>query len=521
MKTLKKFLGGAVLAAWCIHATAGLHQICYEGLPEQRNGKTYSKVVVGCANELGGTCEVVIPPSPGGRLHSEATPWRSASFVASRGSFFYYEYDGPDFTFDFGVAFKDAGGGTIATRNCSVALRAGAAGHAFGWVPADGAVLTGFSTDVSGLITTGVWRSHYKGASARVSVPGQFIAVGGGASTSGDGFIAQSRRSNRDARAWLVDSFTDAQQAPADTMAYAIGLRIAGVPPVDVTDDKGNVTVGLDTLMATISANSAGVASGMPEAIPTARAAMPLTSFDVALGGDFRAWADRANSRLQLGQFGSVTAPRLGTQVLKCVLVGTVCPAPTAVAWRVESKDDLGNHPGYVSTTLRHLPPTLTVGGTTFEVRGKVVRSTSAAGLSPAVDANGLRGQYALTGIGGEVHWRPNANPATASNRLSRLEPRADLGGASASSKHGTMVTSASITAYALGIKLVPVGTPEDVDERPFIFAKETVYLPWLCQVFTGLDKWPGCAIEEVMPMGSLCQAFPDLNDLGLCGGKP
>jgi hypothetical protein len=87
------------------------------------------------------------------------------------------------------------------------------------------------------------------------------------------------------------------------------------------------------------------------------------------------------------------------------------------------------------------------------------VQATSAVAAHPAVDVGGLRGEYALTGIGAAVDWRSHG---PSGNLLWKLEPRADLGGASVASKDHVFPSPATITGFALGIKLVRPGTVSD-----------------------------------------------------------
>ena len=70
----------------------------------------------------------------------------------------------------------------------------------------------------------------------------------------------------------------------------------------------------------------------------------------------------------------------------------------------------------------------------------------------------GYASYYALTGIGASVDWkRYNAagNLTSFGNLVWKLEPRADLGGASVASKDHIVASPAAITGYAIGIKLV------------------------------------------------------------------
>ena len=63
-------------------------------------------------------------------------------------------------------------------------------------------------------------------------------------------------------------------------------------------------------------------------------------------------------------------------------------------------------------------------------------------------------GEYALTGVGASVDWQ---SYGWAGNMLWKLVPRPDLDGAEAASKDHGYYSPASVTAYALGVKLVPI----------------------------------------------------------------
>jgi hypothetical protein len=168
-----------------------------------------------------------------------------------------------------------------------------------------------------------------------------------------------------------------------------------------------------------------------------------------------------------IGQFATVSAPIIGN-IFRCTQdpsgffsCGTVA---AATGWRVESKDHVVSHPGWINLQMLALPLTINVGGVNWEVRGQYVSATSAVAAHPAIDVSGLRGEYALTGIGATVDWRRVdrlSGQVAAGNLLWKLEPRADLGGASVAAKDHIISSPASITGYALGIKLVPPGTSD------------------------------------------------------------
>lgn len=527
MKSTWTSLGvGLALAAACAGARAGLHQICYEGQPEVKKGVTYYKMVVGCSNELGGTCEIRARPTSGGIFTRDPLAI-NAAYVQSTGSFEHWQWKGPVGTLTYDIVFKDALGGPLATRACAVSI---GQGHAHGYRPSEPAVLTGFSTDSSGLVTTGVWRNRaaYIGEVAQVMLPGGFAAVGGGVQTADGAFVAHSRRTS-DGRGWQVASYTDAvgtaQEIPATTSAIAIGMQVSGLHLDDQRDPYRKDAFGNPLLipgLLSLIGSHGGSSAPTPQAFPVAVATPPIIFGVVGLGGEFSARADRTNSPTGRGQYGMGSAPQLARPLLNCVLVGVPCrlQKPVASAWRAESTDDVGNHPGHIGTNFLTLPLTLEAGGQTWEVRGAVVRAAVPAGSAPAGSVAGLRGTYALTGVGAEVQWRAFNGaqmPKTVSTRLAVLEPRAELGGGSAATRQGSVVTPAALDVYGLGIRLVKPGTEPEGIERPPLSIKERVWLPWLCQAVEGLGEWSGCKAEKSVRLDTLCSSFPDLPDHGIC----
>lgn len=460
-RTIAPWAAGLTLALACSTAGARMHQICFEVAPENKSGVTTPAAVFGCAIDGGGSC--TITALTGGMSSSPFAP--VSQFVQSPGTFKHFS-----FVFNLGlmqarVDFFDSNGTKIADRTCTVNAQGAATAHAGGATP--GAVLTGFSTDASGLATTGVWKRQTSFApSARsnlaIAVPFDFVAVGGGAMGVASPIGALITRSQFEVsagiqRTWRAQTSEAGGAAqPHQVTTFAIGLRIEGLHSRDLTPQ-----------LQTVFAGSTPAVAGHP----SAQANQPVIGGSVILSGTIAAFADSSNAPIdQIGQFATVSAPVVGTALqctqpapgfFKCI------PVPAITGWRVESKDHVVPHPGSVSVQMLALPTSLLMSDnvTRFEVRGKHVAATSAVAAHPAVDVAGLRGEYALTGIGASVDWRrfdPFGNQTAAGNLLWKMEPRADFGGASVAAKDHIISSPASVTAFALGIKLVAPGTPPE-----------------------------------------------------------
>lgn len=501
-------LAGAALALAAAGASAQMHQICYEGLPE--NG--HRTIVVGCRDEAGGHCKVsAISHAASYNPSGNGFVWPNMPLQG----FSFYKAAAGSTKVKATIEFLDATGALKASRDCTVSL---GVHEQHGDRPSRGTYLEGYSTDASGRVMTGLWRAHFTMAGNDVTVPGDFIAVSGGVQTSPGAFVMRSERASRGT--WSTRSFDDALQIPASTVTYAVGLKIEGLPAVDqMAFNEPGVVIqqGLAGLLERDSARSPGFATGVPDAIPAATAVN--MAFDrVAVAGDFAPTAPHSQAATLRGSYASVSAPRLGQRVLRCLLVGQVCPPAFADGWRVELKDDMGAVPASVSVGYWHLPAKLHLDGQDFELRGKVVRGGAALGTQPAAAAAGLLGEYAITAVGGEVHWRAhNPAPRLASNRLVQLWPLMTGPDTRAASAHGSMPTPATLTAYALGIKLVPAGTPPDGDGRPFLRARDLVSPSWLCTAFSGLEGWRGCEEHKLLRVDSVCTVYPELRERELC----
>jgi hypothetical protein len=521
----------AVALLWAGSATAGLHTICYEGPVEDRGGPRVVKMVVGCKDDSGAYCEI---KPLGAELYGQASlapldpdqrAGQARGLVAAAGEFGFYEhapasaYAPPVLKLKAQVFFHGSG----ETRACEVTPRASLtpvlAGHAEG-------VLTGFSTDASGLVTTGAWRGVWRGSNSTVRVPAEFIAVGGGVETAAGAFIDRARISQSgDIRSWESATFLPSLAPPRETTSHVIGLRIQGLatdtePGVPDVQRQGTPT-DLRSLVRRVEASTYQLAGNQPA--PEWRVALPVG--EVALGGDIDANATPAvgNGGSSAGQFAVRSAPDDGLRWVACRLVAlsSSCPPPSASGWNVESLSELGRLPGGVSTRLAYLPGKIDIQGKVYEVRGRYVQATSSPGLQPAMDAKGLRGVYAVTGVGASLNWRrftPANHFDVVSPRLTRIQPQLDLGGASAASAQlGGTATMATITTFALGIRLVPEGTPPDLIERP---ESPVLQVSWLCSSAPVLRDTSICAqeqIEELIKWSDACRRFPDMKVAGLC----
>jgi hypothetical protein len=458
MMKLEQWACGLALAVGCATAGAGMHQICYEGPPEFKNGAWVPNGIFGCAIDGAGSC-TINTVSNGMVSRTNAYPLNQG--VASAGTFRYFDFTSSAGTFTARMDFFDANSVKVGERRCTVNA-VGVFGSTRG-AASPGAVLTGFSSDESGLVSTGVWRlqagvdsSYHRLA---VQAPADFVAVGGGAmgtNAPAGALITGSTRYatySGDERSWRAITSEVGAAQPHRAVAYVIGMRIEGMHARDLAPLLQTVTA---TSSPTIAAHNA------------AQAVQPVIGGSVVLSGSIEAIADGSNALNMLGQFATVSAPVIGN-TLQCQPTSTgfwKCRSvPATTGWRVESKDHVVPHAGWVNAQMHALPLTITVAGVSWEVRGKSVSATSAVAAHPAADVSGLRGEYALTGIGATVDWRrfdQFGNQTAAGSLLWKLEPRADLGGASVASKDHIISSPASVTAHALGIKLVPPGTPSN-----------------------------------------------------------
>jgi hypothetical protein len=122
-----------------------------------------------------------------------------------------------------------------------------------------------------------------------------------------------------------------------------------------------------------------------------------------------------------------------------------------------ESKEHVNSSPWYIVPQMTTVPKVLTINGNTFHVETFVAEGTGTPAAHPSATAS-LPSDFALTGIGAFVDWKNS--PSAFGNMLWRLKPRSDINGVEAASKDQWFSSPAGITAYAIGMKLVPGPVP-------------------------------------------------------------
>jgi len=452
-RTLSRLVALAGLTAACA-AGAAQHHICYQG--EAVNGQPTA--IWGCRDDASSLCSISAPGTTLANYLPGGAPGNFKQTLLPNAGLF--------------TATMSYADGSI--RRCQISALSPTGNVR---APASqGAVLTGFTTDASGMVTTGVWRLQ-SAAAARagrvtVEVPIEFVAVGGGVlgqETPYGALVVESYQSDTlsgingvgNQRRWTVRTSDLYYPDPHVTVAYAIGMRITRSHP-NGTDMPASTLIGLLRTKAQDS---------LPAIASTAvnQAMLPFKTYGgfVPLSGGVQAQADASNSPFNLlGQYVTVSAPLHDACATPCTT------SPPMRGWRVESKDHWlnPNHPGTVNTALLGLVGAVTVDGVRYRVVGAYAMATSGWAGHPAIDAGNLSG-FALTGVGGAVDWRspPRAclpgvicgSPGTLTleppgNLLWKLQPRPDFVGASVASKDHGYASAGQITGYALGVRLEP-----------------------------------------------------------------
>lgn len=366
--------------------------------------------------------------------------------------------------------------------------------------------LTSFSTDASGLVTTGVWRKK----DASPELPGEFVAVGGGATDH----LAGSHVGTLGTWGGTLVPFT--ASTPTDRWYFAVGLKLAGqgrwTPPRQpaVPSPSDSQVLAVDNLMATAPGTSTPVAT--------------VAAADV-WGEQWNGFSGTYTSASWMVLTASL--PIMGREWFECVLrpphtVG--CPVPTVVGWSAETRPP--DHPIWpvrVVSRLTALPRTVTLrdadtgASKTYHVRSTVVSADGPAAVTQRVDLSGLRGRAALTGIGLRIDWRrANANDASLPFGVAvAAQPRADRGGASIGSGQiaGQAAPAPSVlSAYAVGVHLV-----EKLGNEPQIVTKSIRAFD-LCRADPRLAETSVCrGLPPAMAPAELCREYPDLGDHGYC----
>lgn len=520
---LTQLLVAAGLGSVSLAAQAGLHHICFEAPLEMRRGIAVTRMIVGCQDDSG-WCDI---PAASARINGRVTvpslnrysPTQSEVQVPGA-TFAYFEYEvTPGDTVDTMTAIITFGSNKQ-TVDCivepyskPVGGLSAPRGHANG-------VLTGFSTDVSGQATTGVWRTTGSSGFVQARVPADFVVVGGGAQAQ-DGAWLQDAAFDPygDVRVWRARSFTASFGNPDTTQSYAVGLKLRGLTGDAVALNQARGALGPPGPDLRSQLSEASAVSGIPPAsdpVPFAQAVERLDQ--VVLGGGISA---RAISALNTdsGLFAATTAPSLLGKWLRCVLAGVPCSPAWATRWQVESHSDVGLRPGVNDVRLLSLPRQLVLPSGNWELRNRMVSSTSAVSVAPKADVTGLRGEYAVTGVGAALHWRRfnQSGHSVVSTALTAIVPELAQGGASVRAERGSTAANTSVSAYAVGIKLVPPGSPPDVEEP---LHKALLNVSWLCDSMPTLRETELCGHkEEWILVANICLTYPQLSKQGYCKG--
>jgi hypothetical protein len=306
---------------------------------------------------------------------------------------------------------------------------------------------------------TGVWQGTSAAADqamAQVFVPPDFVAVGGGAEgTESPGTLVSGSYNPSSPRSWMgsVHSNTPASVAPqiSPVIVSGIGLKIQGIP-----------VATLESMVKFPSGSSYQTSGTSSEARPNVRLTGTWIGTSLGTGGDPTAYpqtvavisggvqAQQASS--PNGQYVTATQPVFAQQ---CYFTG---PCEQVVqGWVGASKEHTNPSPWWVTARLTSLPKVLTINGSTFHLETWVSSATSAQLAHPSASAV-LPRDFALTGVGAFVDWQTSASAA--GNMLWKLKPRPDMNGADAASKDQWFSSPAAITAYAIGMKLVPGPLP-------------------------------------------------------------
>jgi hypothetical protein len=405
MKTLAAGLGLAISMASGSAFAGGYHQICYQG-PNTSTGALTA--IFGCrADNPNLTCSVGLSGGtailgPAGLLKQVTLP--------SSGSF------NTVMTFSDGM-----------TRPCTVSVVAG------GGVQTP---LVGYTTDLSGLLMTGVWtqRSNQLASQVKqiISVPWDFVVVGGGVvgNEGPPGALVGFSLPEGDAamRQWWVETQDDIYPEPHDNDAYAIGLKIEGL---------GSAALRSLITLTSVWSDQAAVVSSPTATASTANGTVPLG------GGAYSGgpWGG--------GQYLTQSFPNL----LQNFCFPACEQTYTITGWTGTSKDHGVSVPGALEARLIAITGQFSVGSSTWHVVTSVSTATSGEASHPSIVVAGTPGEYALTSIGAYVDWQ---DYGSFGNLIWKLLPRPDIAGVEVASKDHGFVSPGTITGYAIGVKLVP-----------------------------------------------------------------
>jgi hypothetical protein len=448
MNTIRHALAGLSLAALSASVLAGQHQICYQ---DQHWSSTGTPIgIVGCRQDAAGSCAITRPNGVDQINANDPGPYLPA---APQGTFGIYSLPN-DASSEFTITFRDANGNQIGQpRKCRISSKS--SGNQTRGSASENAQLTGFTTDASGIVTTGVWRKtkapetntfsrYYQNLT--VYVPYGFTAVGGGVTGADLPYGAYLFKNGRGlggiagVNTWRKWSGGTSDVAgypnPHPITVYAIGMQITGLPQ-ECSTYQAQCIDNLIWQKAGVSTD-ASIPHSQVDYVARYTTKLPY----VPLSSETIATALTASTH---GQFITASRPLIDSTA-----------SPPISGWMSASKDHLEIAPGNITTNVIALPSSIQIGIKQYRVESKVVSATTKFQVAhPSISVGGLSGEYALTGVGAFVNWETSLSPY--GNLLWKLEPRPDLGGVSVASKDHGVSSPAWITGYALGIKLVPL----------------------------------------------------------------
>ncbi len=447
LSSLKGTLLIALALASAQAAAANRHYLCYQSKNYQGNLGNNPTAIVACRAEPGGYCEIdgpygTRPIDPGDNI-------LSISDTAKR---YYYPQSSGQLVSE--IRFFSPGSSTPETLHCSVSARAG------GTATAE-ASIEGYTADESGYISTGVWKKTLHGVHGRtgqtLSVPGDFVVVGGGAEGTDQtpGALLYKSTYNtspldstgiKQHRSWETGINVNGQDMTYENTAYVIGMKIYGMSAADL---RG---FGLPTDPYYIEPKIAFEGSTTCSESKTSQVAWPSTSLTcpgkVVIGGGAGALGSYPNS---YGQYLTSSFP-------EAAWIYSDWPQPPDFiaqfygepnGWRASSKDHMISSPGSVAIDVLSIQDYLYIDNRWYRVKTAFFGLDSVSANHPSVVVAGEPGNYALTGVGASVDYGSGWG-----NLLWKLKPRPDVAGAEVASKDHWLFSPAKITGYALGIKL-------------------------------------------------------------------
>ncbi len=300
--------------------------------------------------------------------------------------------------------------------------------------------LAGYTTDASGLVTTGVFSfvdnvsSVFVGQAKGYSfAPAGFLAAGGGVvgAESPIGTLLQSSYpyelpGSSPVGLWIADTFEPLGLQLTRPVVYAIALAIEGL-------SGGELNALVEQEAWEVGAH--GNVSSASSVIRLGR--VLISGGAVGRMGSNDQWN---NPNL------TATYP----VQLPCLFSFCSNGRRPAVGWTAATKG-FESRTGQAVSMAVTMPERIVVGGASYRVRTNVTSASSGLAQHPAAVVAGRPGEYALTAIGARVDWTAYG---TGGNYLWKLLPRPDIAGAEVASKDHAYSSPAVVTAFAVGMKL-------------------------------------------------------------------